>query len=82
MTETVDQRVLWDLALVGDELPPHNGWPCAARHGPWDCLRLAEHTGQHVATTGDTVQIVVAVWDSAPVPRSGSLDRRLRGVWT
>jgi hypothetical protein len=79
MTETVDQRHLWTLATVGDVLPAHNGWPCAARKGPWDCTRQAEHHGQHVATSD---RVVVAVWDSVDVPRAGSADRRLRGVWT
>lgn len=80
MTERVDQRHLWSLAAVGDQLPQHDDWPCAARKSPWDCTRAAEHTGQHVATAD---RVVVAVWDSVAVPRpGGSADRRLRGVWT
>jgi hypothetical protein len=85
MTETGAQRTMWSLAAVGDLLPAHNDWPCAARSGPgaglWDCTRAAEHTGQHVATAD---RQVVAVWPSTPIPRPGSADRRQRflgGAW-
>jgi hypothetical protein len=69
MTETVDLRVLWDAAEVGQLGPPlHGQAPC------WDtdpatgfiCTRAAGHgPHQHVATAAENAAAptsVVATW--------------------
>lgn len=51
MTETVDQRVIWDNAQPGQPNPPwHDGPYCEDRHDTgWCCERRQGHSGQHVA---------------------------------
>jgi hypothetical protein len=61
MSEPVDQRTVWDAAVVGGARPPKYGHiPCAARDPRgFGCTRQRGHGGQHVATT---TMAVVAVW--------------------
>ena len=73
MSETVDQRTLWDAAKVGDpfaSLPEPKGFVCeqptnvegASR--PVICCRQEGHGGQHVAVA--RWNGVVAVWSEVP----------------
>lgn len=60
MTETVDQRHLWDNAEPGQPKPPrHDGPYCHDRHADWLCERLEGHNGQHVASGWTKVE---ATW--------------------
>lgn len=70
MSETVDQRSVWEAAKVGDPSPPRfRGYAHAFAGGEWQdssvgpngfvCTRQAGHSGQHVATTETEV---VDVW--------------------
>jgi hypothetical protein len=64
--ETVDQRVIWDTAAIGDEVPDP-GYPCGAEHPDhtWVCLRANGHKPgtRHVATADHRV---AAVWPYQP----------------
>jgi hypothetical protein len=68
MSETVDQRILWDEAKVRDlVMPPsyHGGACCTGGPSGFVCSRQKGHTGQHVAIAEDPAEIMAA-WPGEP----------------